>query len=303
MKLNLLHKSVLAGCLVVMSGYSMQASALPLEQFSFKQSTGFLVNGTLLSTTGNNNIGWYESADGLAPPAGEFDTIAWGTPITNSGGGLLGANPIGPGSGNPATDFSGLKVVGYSDVTSPTPGAFMTGADLGGGLSDWGAWKTISTVYHQNRAIDATASTLVSAIIRSVLVFDHVPEGDIGSDVNSVGISFTETFNQLPCTLGNPNGSVCDDLFKFSLGTFAPVHFTLNGHKYEVAFQLANFVGSSTDFPGCPGGVCTIWTAENVTSSLDVQARIREIPEPAMLGLLGLGLLGLSLVKRRKLNA
>ena len=178
----------------------------------------------------------------------------------------------------------------------------MTGADLGGGVSDWGGWMTISRVFHQNRAIDGTASTLVSAIIKSTLVIDHIPEGDIASDSNSVGISFTETFNQLPCTLGNPNGSICDDLFKFGLATFAPVHFTLNGHKYELGFQLANFINSSSDFPGCPGGTCTVWTAENVTSSLDVQVRIREIPEPAMLGLLGLGLLGLGFVKRRKSN-
>lgn len=305
MKHSLLHKSLLAGLLAVVSGYSMQASALPLEPFSFHQHSGFLADGTLMGVDKNGNttreIGWYESAAGETPPAGQFDTLAWGIPIP-AGGGLMGVDPFtpDPGNQNPSTDYSGLRVIGHS-------GTIITGVDLGGGISDWGAWQSISTLYHQNRSILVNADTLLSAVVNSVLVFDHIPEGDIHSDTNSVGITFNETFNQLNqqgvCPDGWPNGSVCDDLFHFGLTTFAPIHFGLAGHKYQVEFQLANFVNSATDFPGCPGGTCTVWTAENVTSSLDVQARIREVPEPAMLGLLGLGLLGLGFVKRRKLDA
>lgn len=291
MRPNMLLKSLMTGFFVAMSGVAMQASALPLEPFSFHQASGFLVDGTLVGT-GGNNIGWYNVANTPAPPAGEYNTIAWGLPITNAGRGLMGVDPFTVHTGNSSLDYSGLRVLGHQ-------GTVTTGIDLGNGTSDWGNWVAISTLYHQNHTISSLADTLTNAVIRSVLTFDHTPEGDIHSDTDSIGISFTETLNAVPCAGPNPNGSICDDFFRFQLGTFAPIGFSLNGHNYQVEFGLGNFVNSATDFPTCPGGTCTVWTAENVVSSMDVLARIREVPEPATLALMGLGLLGLGLMRRR----
>lgn len=301
-KPSLLRKSLLAGFLVAVSGYSMQASALPLEPFSFHQSSGFRVDATLVGT-GGNNIGWYQLPSVPTPPAGTFNTLAWGVPVTTTGRGLLTDNPFTPvPAGNPDTDLSGLRVIGHA-------GTITTGAALGSG-SDWGNWESISTVFHQNRAINVTADTLLNAVIQSVLTLDHrptvptgdFPGGDFLTNPNAVAITLNETFNGLPCSFGNPNASICDDLFTFALGTFAPVGFAFEGHNYEVQFRLGNFSDSSSNFPDCPLGNCTIWTAENVTSSLDVQAQIRQLPEPGSLALLSLGLLGLGFAKRRQLN-
>lgn len=302
-KRSLLHKSLLAGFLVAVSGYSMQASAMPNEPFSFHQSSGFLVDGTLTGT-GTNKIGWYQFGSTPPPPAGEFNTLAWGTPVTTGTvGPLLTTNPIGPATGNPATDLSALRVIGLQSTLTTL---LTTGAADPNGGSLWGGWQSISTLYHQNRAIDITADMLRTAVIRSVLTIDHTPGGDIASDTNSLGISFNETFNGLTngvCPALNPNGSVCDDLFGFNKASFAPISFVYGGERYDMEFQLANFVNSAANYPTCPGGTCTVWTAENVTSSLDVQARIRqEVPEPATLGLFSLGLLGLGFAKRRQRN-
>lgn len=298
-KRSLLHKSLLAGFLVAVSGYSMQASALPNEPFSFHQSSGFLVDGTLTGTPGNN-IGWYQLAATPVPPTGTFNTLAWGVPVTTAGRGLLTINPFtpDPGTGDPEIDLSGLRVIGLQ-------GSITTGADLGGGNSDWGAWQSISTLYHQNREITTSADMLLAAQIQSLLTFDHDPAGDFFTDSNAVSIGFNETFNGLTngvCPFSNPNNSICDDLFGFSLSSFAPISFAYGGHTYEVQFQLANFSDSVADYPACPSGNCTIWTAENVTSSLDVQAQIRQVPEPGTLALFSLGLLGLGFAKRRQLK-
>lgn len=297
MKLKTFRRALAVGVLALSSGYAMQASALPLETFSFHQSSGFLVDSTLLSTTGNNNIGWYDLAIVTGTPAGEFNTLAWGVPVTTAGGGVLAVDPFTTATGDPDTELSGIRVIGHE-------GSIITGAALGGG-SDWGAWESISTVYHQNRAITAGTGMLVAAVARSILSLDHEPEGIFGSDTNSVNIGFNETLNALPCLAGAPNGSICDDLFTFNLDSFAPIGFQIGGHAYEVQFQLGNFIDSQSNYdvtanPACPGNTCTIWTAEDVTSSMDVQARIRELPEPATLALFGIGLLGLGFAKRRQ---
>lgn len=303
MEIKTLRKALAVGVLALSSGYAMQASALPLEPFSFHQSSGFLVDGTLLSTTGNDNIGWYGSVTTNPPdPFTTFSTLAWGMPVTNGGDGLLTSDPFGPATGNINTDLSGIRVIGLT-------GTITTGAAMGGG-SDWGAWQSISTVYHQNRTINASAATLLASILQSTLTFDHDPEGNFGSDSNAVSIGFNETFNAVDtgvCPAGAPNGTVCDDLFTFNLGSFAPISFLFGGHTYEVQFQLGNFNNSSSNYdvnadPSCPNGTCTIWTGENVTSSLDVQAQIRQLPEPATLALFGIGLLGLGFAKRRQLK-
>lgn len=296
MKTKLLAKAVTLTFVGAISAYSLQASA---NAVTFSQSSGFDIPATYSNNgaTPQNDIVWYNDIlTGVAPQAGYFDTIAWGLPTRNQNSGPnsgnVAYNPFGPtgNTGNYNTALSGLKVTGLS-------GNLYTGASA----TDWGGWTSISTVYHQNNIISASAYVLDSSAIYSLLTLGAGPGAG-----NVVPItSFFETSNSSCDPLNNPLGSTCDDRLTFTLESFAPIFFTDNGIDYEAEFQLGNFFNSASNYPNCAltTGECTIWTAEGTTSSLDVQARIRavrqDIPEPATAALLGLGLLGLAGLRRR----
>ena len=123
------------------------------------------------------------------------------------------------------------------------------------------------------------------------------------NDEDPITIDLTETLNQAPCAIANPTGSLipCDDFFSFTSLGLACIDFTAtDGSLWTASFRLENFVNSAQTEDG-------IYTSEEAVSSLDVQMsltqRVSEVPEPATLGLFGLGLLGLGIAKRRKLNA
>ncbi len=217
---------------------------------------------------------WFEGKSGQT-----FGTIAWGLLATN-------ATSPGPYSGQVAFDpfavgtdannrFSGLQVQGLSGSITEN-------------------WTSISTIFHHNAEISGSASVLQSANIFSDL---HL---GIGSNQNTVKITgFLESANVPNCPPPNPLGSHCDDRFTFDFSGFAPIIYDDGTVRYLVEFRLGNVIDAFTNFPNCPNGSCSVWTREFTTSSIDVQARISEIPEPGTLALFSLGLLGLAGLKRR----
>ncbi len=268
MKTKVLRKSlVIAGLLALLCGYVPPVAAISL---SYSQATGFLVGSTNLvsddPTTPYNDIKWYQLGSLPAPPAGEYDTIAWG--VSNNGGGLLGTDPFGN------ANYSGLRVIGFA-------GSVSTGTN-----GEWGEPVIISRDIHQNSSISSSYFTLLEATVLSQLT--------IGSyvDNNPIALTFSETLNSLPHV--GPTSppafmTLNPDYWQFSANGFAPLSFTEGGHYYEVQFDIANF---SNSVLMVSNDVFTIWTAEGTTSSVDVMMQIREVPEPAtLLTLLGAGAL------------
>ncbi len=160
-------------------------------------------------------------------------------------------------------------------------------------------WTTISTLTHNNIIIPKAVNWGPQDIIGRFIITDIDGGSSIVlDDTSTVTIALTETPNIAPCTLPNPVGTLCDDYFEITGVGLGDLLFTANdGSQWMASFQFANLfnavqVGS------------TIYTGEARTSSVDVQVRITSVassvPEPATLGIFGLGLLGISVAARRK---
>jgi hypothetical protein len=265
-----LHKALAIGVLAATSAIATQAVAAPV--FYFTEWAGFLDDGTPGTTALDFAAGDLITGDANLVPSATpiYDTVSWGVP------------------------FNDLNLQSKLELTTKqTPTLYDFGQPDG--------WNTISTLYHHNNVIQTAINWGPLVIAGRFNIYEGDPGVAYGSYIKTsddpISINFTETANS-NCAIANPTGSgvPCDDFFAFTADGLDSLSFTdSEGTNWKAEFQLANFVNSAILPPN------SIYTAEGVISSLDVQVRfVKDVPEPATLGMLGLGLVGLSLAKRRK---
>lgn len=158
---------------------------------------------------------------------------------------------------------------------------------------------------HFNRIISSSFATLRTATLETTLQLQpNTPPGPLfPPDTISFGIRFIETLNETPCFAGSL--TTCDDIFVIELGDLNQ-QFFYDGFTYQVSIVslLGGFLGLSDAAClqanaglGCVG----FQTQEGEANVERFGLLISTVPEPGVLALMGLGLLGLAATRRRRM--
>ncbi|WP_295751894.1 THxN family PEP-CTERM protein [Undibacterium sp.] len=263
MKLTTLRQALRLGVIAAAALTSMAASAVPV--FSFTEAGGFVKNPTNTA-------------------------IHYGV---NTAGNTTGSN--GTGGLNPTSNDTYHDISwGVGDNGAGSPSSGMNLQTFGGALGT--SWTTMSRLSHFNNVINGATSWIDQIILDRLMITDSNGGASVVLDnTNPVKIDFTETPNTKPCPAPNPNGSTCDDSYAVKIEALKSITFTANDKTtWIVDFMLGNFVNAMFVGPNL------VYTAEGKTSSVDVLVSVRQVPEPATLFLMGLGLLGFGIAGRRK---
>ena len=167
-----------------------------------------------------------------------------------------------------------------------------------------------SLVAHYNNTLNSSFSTLKKTRLTSTLTLNpNLPTagGSLPAFSVGFGIDFIETPNVAGgCFAGSV--TVCDDIFVLDLPSLSQ-SFIFDGNIYTVnQFTTSGTLGPLSNAAcaaagvaaGCIGFVTEEGKRNEAQFGFNITVRPQQIPEPGSIALLGLGLLGLAAVRRRK---
>ncbi len=278
---------VLSGTAVALTLFvgASQASAALITEWGYVVESGFSAfapsapdqNAAPNDTTNNGVVGSAPNP-ALGPAPGLPTVLSWGE-----------------GSGGPSQLF-------VTPTVSNPPNLFTNGAAVAG-----------ASLTHANNTISGDSLTLTSAQLTSTLLLTPVqpaPGAPVGPLPIVFDILFEETANagiDGDCTPGT-GGIPCADIFVLQDPGALSFDFALDEFVYTVALTAAGLgplsdeaCAAAGEASGCIGFI----TEEGQENVLDTTFTItaRAVSEPGTLAILGLGLLGLGIARRRKVAA
>lgn len=165
-----------------------------------------------------------------------------------------------------------------------------------------------NVITHFNNTISNTFMTLAGAQLKTSLKLKpFLPieaPGFFPAKVIEFTIKFIETPNGANC--GFPSASLCDDIFVIELGNLTS-DFIYDGVKYvtnivETTTSLTALSTAACVKAGASAGCLGFQTEEGTATPAQFGIVISAIPEPVGVAGLGLGILSLMIVSRRRKN-
>jgi hypothetical protein len=258
------------------------AHAVPVTQWKYD------VNAAWSGQTFNGSSGCFTTTG---------TEISWGADVN---GGTAGCGAVSVGMTPTTLARSGIFI-----LNTPQTGTIFTNS-----LSP----QPTNSYAHINNPLAGTFSTLLTATVTTTLTLTPLAPPAPGLDPDTIvfNINFAETPNVTPISnCGFPSTSSCDDIFVVTFGALNN-EFIYDGFKYFVSIvKTAGPIDPLPDLTcqtaGAPAGCLGFQTTEGARTQVDfgivITSRPLEVPEPAALSLVGLGLLGIAAARRRAKTA